>query len=70
MYSVLPFSSTQRPSGPRIAAANGKAIPCWEWEERIVHTAGYQLVWKFLKAAVAFPLIGTGILGHYKLLVD
>ena len=70
VYSVIPFSSTQRPSGPRIAAANGKAIPCWGWEERTVHTAGRQFVWKFLKAAVAFPLIGTDLLGHYKLLVD
>ena len=32
--------------------------------------AGQSFLWRFLRAAVAFPLLGTDFLIHHKLLVD
>ncbi len=59
VYSVLPHSSVDPPSGPRIAAADGSQIPCWGWEDVDITCRGRRFSWRFLKAAVAFPLIGT-----------
>ena len=35
-----------------------------------IKVAGHVLEWSFLKAAVAFPLIGTDFLVHFKLAVN
>jgi len=70
VYSVVPFKSTLPPSGPKIAAADGTAIPCWGWEKRVISAAGRTFEWSFLMAAVAFPLIGTDFLVNFGLTVD
>ncbi len=56
VYSVLPHSSVDPPSGPRIAAAEGSPIPCWGWADVDITCRGRRFSWRFLKAAVEFPL--------------
>ena len=70
VYSAMPHTSEDPPSGPRIAAADGSPIPCWGWENVVISCNGKQFNWRFLKAAVAFPLLGTDFLVHFGLLVD
>ena len=70
VYSVIPFSSSTPPSGPKLAAADGSPIPCWGRETRILKVGHRLFRWDFLRAAVAFPLVGTDFLTHFKLSVD
>ena len=69
-YSIFPFSSSGKQSGPRLTGADGLHIPCWG-ERRlslIFHTRRFE--WPFLLAKVQFPIIGVDFLSHFKLLVD
>ena len=70
VFCVVPFSSAEPPSGPLISAADGANIPCWGRQEVEVCAGGRIFKWPFLKAAVAFPLIGTDFLVNFGLSVD
>ena len=70
VYSILPHSSDDPPSGPHIAVADGSPIPCWGWADMQISRGGKCFSWQFLKAAVAFPLLGTDFLVNFGLLVD
>ena len=70
VYSVIPHSSSEQQSGPRITTANGKPIPCWGWTERAIKAGGRVFKWHFLKAAVSFPILGADFLQGFDLLVD
>ena len=70
VYSVIPFSSTAPPTGPAISSASGVPIPCWGWCRRTLRTGGRVFEWCFLKAAVAFPLVGADFLDWFDLMVD
>ena len=70
VYSVIPHSSSEQQSGPRITTANGKPIPCWGWTERAIKAGGRVFRWHFLKAAVSFPILGADFLQGFDLLVD
>ncbi len=70
VYCVIPFKSAEQPTGPRITAADGTPIDCWGCERRELHVGGRRLVWTLLKAAVAFPILGTDFLTRYRLAVD
>ena len=51
VYSVLPHSSDDPPSGPHIAAADGSPIPCWGWADVQIRSGRKCFSWRFLKAA-------------------
>jgi hypothetical protein len=70
VYSVLPFSSDAPATGRAITLGSGKPIPCWGWQAVVVKFSGSVYQWKFLLAAVAFPLLGADFLASFKLVVD
>jgi hypothetical protein len=69
-YSIFPFSSSGKQSGPRLAGADGLHIPCWGERRLSLIFYGRRLEWPFLLARVQFPIIGMDFLRHFKLLVD
>jgi hypothetical protein len=69
-YSIFPYPSPGKQSGPRLTGADGLHIPCWG-EHRLSLTLHCRLfVLPFLLAKVQFPIIGVDFLRHFKLLVD
>ncbi len=69
-YSIFPYSSPGKRSGPRLTGADGLHIPCWEERRLSLTLHGRLFVWPFLLAKVQFPIIGVDFLRHFKLLVD
>ena len=69
-FSVMPHQATTIPLGPKLHGPNGLAIPCWGERCITVSFSGHLFTWKFLLAAVDFPIIGIDFLQHYRLLVD
>jgi hypothetical protein len=69
-FSILPFKSAAPQSGPRLTAANGRRIACWGHRHASVVFDGVPFKWRFLKAAVKFPILGADFLRHFRLLVD
>ena len=70
VFSVIPFSSPTPPKGPAISSASGVPIPCWGWCRRTLQAGGHSFDWFFLKAAVAFPILGADLLEEFDLMVD
>jgi RNase H-like domain found in reverse transcriptase/Reverse transcriptase (RNA-dependent DNA polymerase)/Integrase zinc binding domain/Integrase core domain len=70
VYSVIPFSSAEPAQGPALSSASGQPIACWGWQDTAVKFGGRVFRWRFLKAAVAFPLLGADFLTHFALSVD
>ena len=70
VFSVIPFTSSDPPTGPRITTANALPIPCWGWTDRGLNAGGAFYRWKFLKAKVAFPVLGVDCLSSFDLLLD
>ena len=58
------------PSGPKISAADGTPILCWGRERRTIVAGGQTFNWSFLRASVAFPIIGADFLKHFGLTVN
>jgi hypothetical protein len=58
-FSILPFRSSSPQSGPRLTAANGRRIACWGHRRAAVVLDGAPYTWKFLRAAVKFPILGS-----------
>jgi hypothetical protein len=69
-YSIFPYSSPGKLSGPRLTGADGLHIPCWGERRLSLTFHGRLFVWLFLLAKVQFPIIGVDFLRHFKLLVD
>jgi hypothetical protein len=69
-FSIMPWESTDTPSGPSLTAADGRLIPCWGERSCTVTIAGVARRWNFLLAWVSFPIIGIDFLQHHGLLVD
>jgi hypothetical protein len=69
-FSIMPWESTDTPSGPSLTAADGRLIPCWGERSCTVTIAGVARRWDFLLAGVSFPIIGIDFLRHHGLLVD
>jgi hypothetical protein len=55
-FSIFPFRSAARPSGPRLKAANGQRIRCWGSRRRELRIADKVYKWQFLQADVSFPI--------------
>jgi hypothetical protein len=69
-YSIFPYFSPGKQSGPRLKDADGLHIPCWGERRLTLSFLGLLFVWPFLQAKVQFPIIGVDFLRHFKLLVD
>jgi hypothetical protein len=69
-YSIFPFSSPGKQSGPRLTGADGLHIPCWGERRLSLVLHGCRFEGPFLLARVQFPIIGMDFLRHFKLLVD
>ena len=69
-FSIIPYKSTDVPTGPCICAADRTPIACWGTVERTIRAVGCTFKWTFLRAAVAFPILGVDWLHHFRLLVD
>jgi hypothetical protein len=67
---VLPFSSLEPSQEPAITSAGGQPIACWDWQDNAVKFGGRVFCWKFLKAAVSFPLLGADFICHFAFIVD
>ena len=70
VYSLVPYSSTSSPTGPRIMTADKTPIPCWGTRTYNIRVAGHVFTWSFLLAAIAFPIVGADFLHNFKLSVD
>ena len=70
VFSVIPFTSVDPPTGPRITTADASPIPCWGWIQRRLKAGGVDYSWQFLKAKVAFPILGADFLAAFDLVVD
>jgi len=70
VYSLIPHQSSTPPTGPRLVTADKKPVACWGECVRTLHVAGRRFTWKFLLAAVAFPIVGADFLTAFKLMVD
>jgi hypothetical protein len=68
--SPTPATYAFRNSGPRLTAANGRRIACWGHRRGSVVLDGQPFKWRFLRAAVKFPILGADFLSHFNLLVD
>jgi hypothetical protein len=69
-FSILPFSSSARQSGPVLRAADGWRIRCWGHRRTDISINGTAFTWHFLLADVQFPIIGVDFLRHFNLVVD
>ncbi len=58
-YSIFPYSSPGKQSGPRLTGAYGLHIPCWGERRLSLTFHGRLFVWPFLLAKVQFPIIGV-----------
>ena len=70
VYSLLPHFSTSPATGPRLVTADEKPIACWGSCTRTIYVAGRSFTWRFLLAAVAFPIVGADFLRAFGLMVD
>jgi len=68
--SVLPHSSLSAPTGPRLAAASGSAIPCWGTRRIPLKFGPFTFNWEFLLAGVDRPILGLDFLSAHSLVVD
>ena len=69
-YSIIPHQSSAPPSGPSVMAADRTSIPCWGRHVRTLNSSKRNYTWPFLKAALAFPILGADFLDHFNFMVD
>ncbi len=69
-FSIMPWQSSDPPSGPSLAGADGRRIPCWGERLFTITIGGVPRQWRFLLAAVSFPILGVDFLRHHSLVVD
>ncbi len=69
-YSIFPFSSSGKQSGPHLMGADGLHIPCWGERRLSLIFHGRRFEWPFSLAKVHFHIIGVDFLRHFKLLLD
>ncbi len=69
-FSIMPWQSSDPPSGPRLTGADGRRIPCWGERAFSVAIGGVSRQWQFLLAAISFPILGVDFLRHHSLVVD
>jgi len=62
--SLLPFSSSQHPSGsgPKLVNASGASIPSWNFVFKNLKFGNHTFVHSFLQSAVSQPILGMDFL--------
>jgi len=70
VYSILPHSSSDPPTGPALVTANKTPVPCWGRRTCTVKFGGKTFEWSFLLAKVSFPIVGADFLRRFDLMVD
>jgi hypothetical protein len=68
--SLLPHSSRDPSSGPRLRGPDGAAIGCWGPQQVDLLLDGHRFSWQFLRAAVAFPILGLDFLAQQGFSLD
>jgi len=69
-FSILPHVSRSNPSGPHLSGPAGQPIACWGDKVVTITLAGQAFEWRFLLAAVSFPILGIDFLEAHRFLVD
>ena len=69
-YSIVPHSSSEPASRPAIMAADRTPILWWGSHVQTITAGRHTFKWTFLRAAVAFPILGVDFLRHLDLAVD
>ena len=69
-FSLVPHSSKDPPSGPKLVGPAGGDIKCWGKSTIQLRFSGRTFQWPFLRAAVSFPILGVDFLIANRLLVD
>jgi len=70
VYSLLPHTSSTPADGPALVSADKSPVKCWGATYMQVQVQNKVFKWRFLLAAVAFPIIGGDFLRHFDLKVD
>jgi len=70
VYSLLPHNSSAPADGPALVSADKSPVKCWGSTYVQVCVQNKVFKWRFLLAAVAFPIIGGDFLRHFDLKVD
>ena len=63
VFSVLPYTSSELPTGPKITTADKSPIPCWGWvQQRILAGGGLFFIFRGRPQATC----GSGGAGHLR----
>jgi hypothetical protein len=65
--SIIPFSSTQMPLGPKLLGANGASIHTWGFQTKTVKIGTNTFEHEFLLAKVAIPFLGLDFFRKFQL---
>ena len=69
-YSILPFRSSSKPTGPPLVTAAKSPIRCWGSRRTALRASGRIFRCEVLLADVAFPILGADFLRQHGLMVD
>ena len=69
-FSLVPDQSRAPTCGPRLVGPNGAAINCWGERTLQLRFSNRTFQWRFMDAAVTFPILGVDFLCANYLLVD
>jgi hypothetical protein len=67
---MIPFSSTAPPTGPPLRGKDGQRIACWGSCSHTLHASGRRFDVNFLRASVAFPILGADFLYKFSLILN
>ena len=65
--SIVPFSSSQTPLGPKLLGANGASIPTWGFQTKTIKIGTKNFEHEFLLAKVAIPILGLDFFRKFQL---
>ena len=69
-FSIRPFRSSSKPTGPGLATATGTPIRCWGRQRAAIRAGGRSFSCNLLMADVSFPILGADFLGQHRMMVD
>jgi hypothetical protein len=65
--SIIPFSSSQTPLGPKLLGANSASIPTWGFQTKTIKIGTNTFEHEFLLAKVAIPILGLDFFRKFQL---
>jgi hypothetical protein len=69
-FSLVPHQSRAPTCEPRLVGPNGAAINCWGETTLQLRFSNRTFQWRFMHAAITFPILGVDFLRANNLLVD